>query len=81
MKIWLEKTSSYQEHIKIGINWYKHSPKHKWKGFTLELVFFTHMVVINAVNSYRLYREYFDERERKRERYRLKLLGLKKGQS
>jgi len=55
MKIWFEKGKCWDECPKIGLNWFKHSEDHPYKGLTVHFFFFYHLFEINYVNDYAKY--------------------------
>lgn len=62
MKIWTTKCDlkSYcldGPDIKLGIGWFRHSPKHKWKGLTINICLYFWLVTINIVDNYQEYQK------------------------
>lgn len=63
MKIWFDFCGSWQEdEVTVGVHWYKHSARHKWKGFSFQLIFFKWILQFNWVNNYVEYRKRMDYR-------------------
>ena len=50
------------DNVKIGINWYKHHPRYKWKGITFTLYLIWWQFNLTYVNNYVAYKARFESR-------------------
>lgn len=77
MKIWLEKSYTYSEDIKLGLNWFKWSPDFSFKGATFQLVLLHHLFLLHYVNDASKYHLHRKKQEERRQKYRDKLERLR----
>lgn len=68
MKIWFEKSYSFSDEVKIGINWSKHKRK-EWKGFTIDIIFLKWWFLLHYVDNYKEYCKIINYRYKYQKRY------------
>lgn len=55
MKAWFEYYHGYEDpdsNTKLGIGWYEHYRKHKWKGLTIQFYFYFGLLQFTIVDNY-----------------------------
>lgn len=72
MKIWLDKSYNFREdsNVRVGVDWYKHSERHPWKGFTFELRLFKYWFVLNYVSNFYIYDRIVNRRKKYSEKFK-----------
>lgn len=62
----LETCESFIEDVKIGINWYHHSKRLPWRGFTFQFILLTNLIHITIVSDRKIYDDYMNGRWHKK---------------